>query len=334
ALSEQRVVVRSAVTRVQAVEHTVFDRILKVLYLAVMLLEFFTQLFEFRVLFRHLIGQFAYRFGCPDTGHDIFTLRVDQVFAKHYVLSCAGIAGKAYARRRVVAHVTKYHRDNVDRGTVCHIRCDLELAPVVYGTFSHPRVKDRFDGDFKLFIDILGEGSAQRFLNDVEETITHLFKIFRGEPDVGLDARFLLYFLKVLVKRFVGNTQCHLSEELNKPSVRIIAEPLIAASFDKTLERFPIQAQVQDSIHHSRHRQCRSGTNGNEERVLGVTETLATRLFHTPNVLTNLVHQSPRKIPVGRCQVFKTRFRGDHETWRHIQSDLRHLTKIGAFAPQ
>src|SRR5690606_31177167 len=123
-------------------------------------------------------------------------------------------------------------------------------------------------------------------------------------------------------------------EELNEPSIGIIPKAFVAASPDQPFQCVAVESQVQDGIHHTRHRQCRSGANRDQEWIFRITETLATCFLYASDMLSHFIHQSLRKVSVGWCQVLQTRFRSNYKTGWNIQPDLRHLTEIGAFTAE
>ena len=53
----------------------------------------------------------------PNTGDNIFALRIDQVLAVKNIFACRGVAGKRHTRGTIVAHVAKDHRLNIDGRT-------------------------------------------------------------------------------------------------------------------------------------------------------------------------------------------------------------------------
>ena len=66
----------------------------------------------------------------------------------------------------------------------------------------------------KAVADFLQVGGIESYIHQYAGSFFHLFKMN--------------------IKFFVGDTECHLSEELNEPAVSIIAEALVVCLFDES----------------------------------------------------------------------------------------------------
>ena len=62
---------------------------------------------------------------------------------------------------------------------------------------------------------------------------------------------------------------------LDKPPIAIVGEARIVRLCGQAFDRFVVQAEVQNRIHHARHRELRAGTDAEQQRVGGVAELLA-----------------------------------------------------------
>ncbi len=74
-----------------------------------------------------------------DTGHHVFALGVDKIFAVEDVLASGGVTAECHAGGRVVAHVAVYHGLYVDGRSP--FLGDLVHAAVDDGSFVHPAVE-------------------------------------------------------------------------------------------------------------------------------------------------------------------------------------------------
>ena len=110
-----------------------------------------------------VLGIIVDRGGRADTGHHVFALGVDQVFAVELVFAVAGVAGEGHAGGGVVAHVAKDHGLHVDRGAP--VIGDLFDAAILHGALAVPAHEDRADAAPQLLLGLLGEGRAQHFLD-------------------------------------------------------------------------------------------------------------------------------------------------------------------------
>src|SRR5216684_6492111 len=70
-----------------------------------------------------------------------------------------------------------------------------------------------------------------------------------------------------------------LAEQRSKATVSIQSESQIAGLLGQTLYRLFVEAEVQDGVHHSRHRKRRARSDRHQQRVLRVAEFLADFFF-------------------------------------------------------
>ncbi len=103
-----------AVARLQNVKMIVFDRELEVLHVLEMALEDFAHLHERFVRGRHFLRKIDNRMWRAHTGDDVFTLRVDQVFAVENLFAARRIAGEGDPGRARFPHVAEDHSLHVD----------------------------------------------------------------------------------------------------------------------------------------------------------------------------------------------------------------------------
>ena len=98
------------------------------------------------------------------------------------------------------------------------------------------------------------------------------------------------------------------------------------------VDRLVVEPQVQDRVHHARHRRRGTGTYRHEKRRFAVTEPLASDAFQSAHGVFDLRPQVVRNATVG--QVLDADRRRDREAWRHGNTDVRHLAEVGALATQ
>ena len=56
------------------------------------------------------------------------------------------------------------------------------------------------------------------------------------------------------IKMLVANTEGNLAEKLDETTPGVVAESRVAGQGDQTLERGRVEAEVEDGVHHARHR--------------------------------------------------------------------------------
>ncbi len=115
----------------------------------------------------------------------------------------------------------------------------------------------------------------------------------------------------------------HLAEHLDQPPVRVEREPTVARPRRETLRSCVVQPEIQDRVHHPRHRHRRTGPDRDEQRIVARPEPLPGPRLEPPHVLVHLRLQSLRQLAAG--QVGATRIRRDREARRDRHPELRHL---------
>ena len=156
--------------------------------------------------------------------------------------------------------------------------------------------------------------------------------MLRSETNVGLDADAFLHGVEVLVEIFVVDAERYFTEQLDEAAIRVIGEAFVAGLLDKAFERFGVETQIQDRIHHTGHRQGRSRAYGDEQRIGAAAEGFARDFLEVVDLRPHLGHEAlGQRVAV---QVFETGLGCDHESGRHVEADLRHFAEIGALAAE
>ena len=322
--------VHFAVAGLQAVEPALLDGELEILHFVVMRLQPVVQFHQLAVDVRHFLFQLGDRLGRADAGHHVLALRVDEVFAVNHVLAGAGIAREAHAGTGIAAHVAEHHRADVDRGAVRHVRRDLELPAVVDRALAHPGAEHRADRDFELFVRVLRKRLAGVALDEREKLRGQFLQMVRVEVEVEARAVLALDECHALVEMFVGDAKCDLAEELNEAAIGVVGKTRVVGLLDQPLQRGLVEAQVENGVHHARHRHRRAGAHRYEQRVVAAAKALAGLILQRAHVAPDVVHQAGRQLVF--LEVGKTRVGGDRKPGRHVEPDLRHLAKVGALA--
>jgi hypothetical protein len=152
------------------------------------------------------------------------------------------------------------------------------------------------------------------------------------KADVGLDARLGLDRVEMLVELLVVDTQRDLAEQLDEAPVGIVREALVIGLVDQSGQRLLVEAEVQDRIHHARHRQRRTGAHGNQQGIRALAEGPAGGRLEVRDLVADLSQQLRGQLV--RIQVLEAGLGRDHEAGRHVQADLRHFTEVGALAAE
>ena len=285
--------------RLEEVEVPLLDGELDVLHVAVVALERGHRLEELVVRLGHALAQLGERLRRASPGDDVLALRVDEVLAVDALLAGRGVAREADAGRRVVALVPEDHLDDVDRGA--EVVGDRVHAPVDLRARRVPGVEDGRDRAAQLLARVLRKAMPGLVLVDLP-----------GPLDGVVDA-------EALVRDVVDG----LAEHLDQPAVAVAGELLVAGRPREAGHRLVVETDVEDRVHHPGHRDRRPGANGDEQRILGISEALSGLLLEPREMLVDLLVETldlaagghEGAAGVGR----------DREAGRNGDAELRHL---------
>ena len=115
----------------------------------------------------------------------------------------------------------------------------------------------------------------------------------------------------------------HLAEHLDQPAVRVVGEPRVAGARREPGRGLVVQPEVEDRVHHPRHRHRGARPHGDEQRVVARAEALAGRLLEPAHVLVHFLGQPVGQLAGGHERA--TRVGGDREARRHRDAHQRHL---------
>ena len=296
-----------------------------------MIFEYFLNADEFlvdlAVPLRHLGG----RLRRANAGHHVLTLRVDQKLAVKFVLAGRRIAGKRHPRTRVFAHVTEDHRLHV-HGRAQEARDAFDLA-IADGPFLHPTLKDRLDGQLQLTQRVLGKGFSVVLPVDFFVGFAQFDHAFGRHVGVELGLVLDLDLVECRFEIMMVDAHHHVAIHVDQPTIRIVSAPLVAGGVGQPDDRLLVQPQVQDGVHHARHRHGRPGADRDQQWVVDVAELLAGFFFQRFDRLANLRHQTIGQL-ASAFVVSVADGRGDREARRHRQSNARHFRQIRPLAAQ
>ena len=306
-----------------------------------MLFERLPDLFQLLGRLGHDLDEFSHRFGRAHAGDHVLALGVDEEFTVKHLLAGSGIARKSHAGTGFVAGVAEDHGLHVDGGSP--FAGDVVFAAIDNGAIIHPGTKDSADGPFELFPRIGREFLAGPLLDEGLESFDQLLK------SGGVDLRvfhMLIFREQFLLEAFddgfkgfmvlVGrllHPHDDVAIHLDKPAVTVPGETGVATGLLQRHHGLIIQAQVQDRVHHARHRIARSRTHGDQKGLLHVPETLAEDLLRVRHAGLDL---RPHFLGIGFVVgvIISADFGGDGEAGGNGQADAGHFGQVGAFAPQ
>jgi hypothetical protein len=160
-----------------------------------------------------------------------------------------------------------------------------------------------------------GEVLAGCLLVDALVLGRELLEVCRVEVGVLLDSLRLFRRFESVLVGLDGGALDDVTEHLDEPTVCIPGETLVAGDVGESDNGLVVHPEVEDGVHHSRKRRGSAGANGNEERILGVTELLAHQGLETIKVLQDLLLEPLRILGIVVEELF-TRFSRDREARR------------------
>ena len=344
------------VAGLQHVQRAVLDREFDILHVLVMALQFDADRVELLEDFGHgffeggvvlLAPGFAdaLRFGPikraqprqllrgADARYHVFALRVDQVLAIEIaVIAGRWVARERHTRGRVVAGIPEHHRLHVHRGS--QQAADIVERTVLDGARVVPGAEHGLDAREQLLHGVVGEGAARVALNHFAVARDNVLQVGRGQVGIQRHAARFLDGVEFVLEIVMRNVHNHVAEHLDEPAVGIHDESFVAGQRDHRVNRLGVQPQVQHGIHHARHGGGRARAHGQQERLWPFAKRLPRRLLQCfQRGLGLRLHQRHQLFPT-KLIVFVTGFRGDRESRRHGQSQVRHPGQVRAFPAQ
>ena len=94
-----------------------------------------------------------------------------------------------------------------------------------------------------------------RFLpNHEQELLADLAEMLCLQADIRFDTHAFLHVVEVFVEFLVVDTECDLAEKLDEAAIGVIGKSLVTGLLDQARKRLVIEPQVQNGVHHPRHR--------------------------------------------------------------------------------
>ena len=286
-------------------------------------------------------GEFLHRLGRANAGHDVFPLGIHQEFAVENLFAGRRIARERDAGAGLLAGVAEDHCLHVDGGAP--LGRDVVFAAIDDGPVVHPGAENSADGALELIPRIARKCFASALFNQSFKSFDQLLEVVGHQPSVLQVVIAVTLVLEaaddglerlVVLARALLHTQHHVAIHLNEAAIAVPGETLVVRGFDEREHGFVVQAEIQNGVHHPRHRIARAGTHRHEERhAFGVAELRAHDSFHVGDASLDLRLELPGISPLVRV-VISADLGGDGETRRDGQADAGHFGKVRAFAAE
>ena len=211
-------------------------------------------------------------------------------------------------------------------------RCTAAVSHVALGI---PGLEHRRDRAPELIVRILGKVLAGLDAHDVLQARDELLE--RG-------GRHLWIRHRRIAERALGVGELRLEEvsvdaehdaavHRDEAAIGVEREAPVVRARRERLDRSVVEADVEDRVHHARHRHARARANREQQRLRGVSEPRAEGLLDDRERGEHLRAQRARPLTTAGIDR-TTRFRGDREPRRHGDSESRHLREPGPLSTE
>ncbi len=317
--------------RLEHVEGAVLHGELDVLHLLVVGLEFLADLEQLLVDLGHVALELVDVLGRSNAGDHVLALGVDQVVAEEFVLAGVRVPREGHAGAGVGAGVAEDHGLHVDGGSF-ETRDPLDPA-VLDRLLAHPAIEDGHDGLPELVHRVLGEVLADELLVNSLVTLDEFLEVVGVKVGVELDALLLLEAIELMLEVLVIDAHGGRAEHVDDATVPVKGESLVVGLPGQPGDRGVGQAEIQNRVHHARHGHGRAGADADQERIVGIAEPLADRLFHglegRLDLGPHLFGKRPPPVVVGRADLGR-----DGESRWNRDADETHLGEVRPLAAE
>ena len=350
-----------AVTGLQEPELALLYGELHILHVAVVILQFLLNSVQFCVELRHSLFHrrilactllLAYTLQLSptaaalkgdllrstDTCYNVLALGIYQVLTVEQVLTGSGVTAEAYTRSRSLAHVTEHHCHN-RYGCTPLVRYSFHLT-VEDSTLVHPAAEYSADSAPQLLNRVVGEILAGLLFDSGLETCYQELQLIYVQVFVQFDVTDLLYLFNNLLERIdVGfvhrlHAQYYVTVHLYETAIRVINEVRVVGLLAHTLCYGVIQSEVQDRIHHTRHRCTCARANRYQQRVLRITELAVHQFLYVLNGCQYIVVQEFHDLLLTYLIILVADVSRNGESRRYRYTYQVHLGAVGTFTTQ
>ncbi len=281
------------------------------------------------------------RLGVADASHDVLALSVDEEVAVALVGAVSRVAREGDAGCGGVALVAEDH--DLDVHGRAEIVGNLVLLAVEDCARRVPGAEDCLLCKAELQVRIGREDSLAALCNlgvllcvdvvgeDLLEGCDEVLEIVCVELGVELDTLFGLLGVDGILEELAIHAHDDVREHLDETTIGVPCEARVLGLLDEALDGVIVETEVQDRVHHARHRERCTGTDGDKQRILLVAELLAHALLEILAVDIDLVENAIRPH-VASTRVGDAGLAGNRESWRDRKTDVCHLCKVCTLA--
>ena len=209
---------------------------------------------------------------------------------------------------------------------------DALAVAVRDGTRPVPATEHGLDGAAQLLHRLLGEGLAGVALDDLLVGVDQVAQQLDGHLGVRRRPGELLGRLEERVELLTGQLEDDASVHGDEAPVRVEGEALVAGLLGQAFDRFVVEAQVEDGVHHAGHGELGARAHRDEQGVGGVADGLAHGLLEP---CPRGGHLGVEALGPAARHVVAAGVGRDGEPRRDRELECRrHLGQVGALAAQ
>ena len=193
---------------------------------------------------------------------------------------------KATPVARGLAHIAEHHRLDVDRRAP--VAGDMVEPAIGPRPLRLPGAEHRADRAPELVVHVLREGPVPQLLDQLLVAPGQPLPVGGLQLGVEMDALVLLGDLQRLLEGAVIEAEDDIGIHLDEAAIAVPGEAGVARRGGEAAHGLVVEAEVEDGVHHPRHRHARARADRDEQRIGGVAEALAGHLLDMGDPLGDL----------------------------------------------
>jgi hypothetical protein len=320
-----------SVAGLQEPERPALDGELHVLHVPVVTLQPPGDLHQLIVERRRTLLEDGDGIGGPDPRHDVLALSVLQIVSLEDGLTGGPVTGHADSGGRPFSQIPEHHGLDVDCGT--QIVSDPGGVPVVHGTLAVPGTEHGLGGSSELLPGIAREVAPREGAHDALVCLHDGFPVLTTELRVERKTGFRSRSFEDVLEVVVRDVEDDAAEHMEETPIKIVGEPGVAGGGSDPLGDLVVEPQVENRVHHPRHRELRPGTARQEQRVIGIPEAPAHVPLEGRQRLDLLVPETLGEF-TPRLQVGVARSCRGGEPRRNRNLEAGHIRQVGSLASE
>ncbi|MNV74192.1 hypothetical protein D3C71_1673930 [compost metagenome] len=145
------------------------------------------------------------------------------------------------------------------------------------------------------------------------------------------EARLLV--LEDFLKDVVVDAHDDVAIHLDEAAVAVPGKARVAGIVTECMHGLIVEAEIEDRVHHPRHRGAGAGTHGKQQRTVGVAKNPAGDFLHPANAFADLVVQALGYF-AAIVEIAVAGIGDDGQPRRHRQAETAHFGKVRPLAAQ